>query len=169
MHDPAPQVRGLAIECISGIGKLDEVAIVGLSENATYANSSVASGAVQALARFAGRSKAAFVALLQARERSPSREVREEADILLVLAAGEDSTFLVECMRHPDPRLRRCAVRIPGHANRIIPEAVPLLIRALHDDDSQVRIAATNSLILVDFHAAKREGVKLPPPYSYAE
>jgi HEAT repeat protein len=169
LHDPVPHVRSLAIQCISSVGEVNEVAIAGLSENATNANSSVASKAVQALARFAGRSKAAFVALLQARERSPLREVRDQADTLLVLAAGEDSTLLVECMRHPDPLLRRCAVRIPGHANRIIPEAVPLLIRALHDDDPQVRIAATNSLILVDFRAAKREGVKLPPPYSYAE
>jgi HEAT repeat protein len=163
LRDPAPEVRKIAIGCVGSIGLVNDAVVAGLSENVTNGNSFVACQAVETVAGFAGRSKPAFVALLQAKERSPLSEVRGQAEMYLESAAEQDPTFLVACMEHSDPLLRRCAVRIQAHANKIIPEAIPPLMRALQDEDPQVRVAATNSLIMVDSDAARRAGVKLPP------
>lgn len=163
LRDHVAEVRIIAMRCVGRIGQVNDGVIAGLSENATNGNHFVTQQAVETLAHFASRSKAAFVALLRVIASSPVLEARGEAATNLEFISRKDPTFLIQCLEQVDPVMRYCAMKILYRMEEAIPEAVPPLVKALQDDDRQVRAAATNCLIRLDDRAARQAGIRLPP------
>jgi len=150
LHDPDPSLRKIAMGCLATLGQINADIIRALGENAVDPDEQLARQATDTLVNFARQSPPALLELAKVTTASPVIYARQTARANLQAIIEDDSRVLSECLADSNAQTRYQALRLVDKFGVRLPQTVPALKQALHDEDPEARVLATNMLIQID-------------------